>query len=122
MKYCSAITGWGIEAMQFLTDEELQCIIIFNEEVPKELIDIAILHEQSSVSDDIVVGDTIELCGKQFKVSAVGEEAMETLRSLGHCTLSFKGGSKADRSGCIMLEGEKLVPNDFYIGGFIKAY
>lgn len=122
MKYCSVITRWGNEAMQFLNNEDLQCIIIFNEGAPEELADMAILHEPAPILKEIEVGDIIELCGKHLKISAIGEEAMETLRDLGHCTLSFKGGSKPERPGCIMLEGKPVVPGDFYIGGYIKIY
>lgn len=122
MKYCTDITRWGSEAMQFLTDAELQCIIIFNEGVPAELVDMAVLHEPVPLFGTIEVGDTLELCNKQFRISAVGSEAMETLRDIGHCTLSFKGGAAAERPGCIMLEGEQLTPDDFYVGGFIKIY
>ena len=36
------------------------------------------------------------ICGKEFTISAVGSEAPHTLKELGHCTLSFKGGTEPD--------------------------
>lgn len=120
MKYHSQITGWGTEAMQFLTD--LQCIIIFNDGVPPELAEMAVLHTAAPVLAALGVDDTVVICGKVFTITAIGSEVMHTLTELGHCTLSFKGGSEAERPGCIMLEGETLLPADFTVGATIEVF
>ena len=38
------------------------------------------------------------------------------------CTLDFKGGSEAERPGCISLEGNKLTAEDLAVGGVIELY
>ena len=48
---------------------------------------------------------------------------LHTLKELGHCTLSFKGGDAAERPGCIMLQGdEPLTKDDIKAGTTIEIY
>lgn len=122
MKYSAKITGWGEDALGFLEDEDMNFIIIFNQNAPEELKEIAILHEIAELHSDVAVGDTFVICGKVYDVTAVGYEAQHTLKQLGHCTLSFKGGSVPERPGCIMLEGEPLTAADIKIGGAIEIF
>jgi PTS system glucitol/sorbitol-specific IIA component len=122
MKYHSEITGWGEEALFFLSEKEMNFIIIFNEGAPAELAEISVLHKPAPILVDLAVGDTVVLCGKVFTITAIGDEARQTLKELGHCTLSFKGGAEPERPGCIMLEGEELKVEDFTIGSLIEIY
>lgn len=124
MKFSTTIKSWGSEALDFLPpnsdEEDNNFIIIFNENAPEELADMAILHPAAPLTADPVVGDTVNICGKSYKISAVGFEALHTLRTLGHCTLNFKGGPEPEMPGCIMLEGEQLTASDIQIGGKIE--
>ena len=122
MKYCATITGWGEDALGFLADEDCNFMILFDEDAPAELAEIAVLHTKAELAADPAVGDTMMICDKVYDITAVGDEALHTLRQLGHCTLSFKGGSEPERPGCIMLEGEPLRPEDVVKGGTIEIY
>lgn len=122
MKYCSTITGWGPDALGFLKEEDCNFLILFNEDAPEELAEIAVLHTKAKLAADPAPGDTLVLCGQVYDVTAVGDEALHTLRELGHCTLSFKGGSKPERPGCIMLAGEPLTAAVIQKGGTIEIY
>lgn len=123
MKYSAKIVGWGEDALGFLEEEEMNFIIIFNENASEELKEIAILHETSTLHSDVTVGDTVIICDKVFDVTAVGSEALHTLRELGHCTLSFKGGDTPERPGCIMLQGDDpLTAADIKVGGKIEIF
>lgn len=122
MKYSTTIIGWGAEALSFLEDEDCRFVIIFNDNAPEELAEIAILHTTETLHADPAPGDTLVFCGKQYRVTAVGTEALYTLRELGHCTLSFKGGDTPERPGCIMLEGEPLTAADVQKGGKIELF
>lgn len=122
MKYHSEITGWGEEALFFLSEKEMNFIIIFNDGAPAELAEISVLHKPAPILVDLAVGDTVVLCEKVFTITAIGDEARQTLKELGHCTLSFKGGAEPERPGCIMLEGEELVAQDFTVGSLIEIY
>lgn len=122
MKYCTTITGWGGDALGFLEEEGCNFMILFNEDAPEELAEIAVLHTKAELMEDPAVGDTLILCEKVYNVTAVGDEALHTLRELGHCTLSFNGGSVPERPGCIMLEGEPITPADIKKGSTIELY
>lgn len=122
MKYHATITGWGEDALGFLEDADMNFIVIFNDNAPEELKEISILHTIEQLGEDPAVGDTMILCGKTYDITAVGSEAKQTLRQLGHCTLSFKGGSEPERPGCIMLEGEPFSASDVKVGGTIEIY
>lgn len=122
MKYSTKITGWGEEALTFLEDSENGFIIIFNKNAPEELKEIAVLHTTDGLGADPVVGDTVVICEKVYEVTAIGDEALHTLRELGHCTLCFRGDNEPERPGCIMLEGESLLPEDVVVGATIEIY
>ncbi len=120
MKYQSTIVGWGVDALGFLEIEDCNFIVIFNENAPEELVEISILHTIEELSEDPAVGDTVRICGKSFKITAIGTEALHTLRQLGHCTLCFKGGDTPECPGYMMLEGEGITSADIVKGGAIE--
>lgn len=121
MKYCAEITGWGNEAKAFL--KELNYIILFNDNAPSELAEISILHSISEIKDDIKVGDTFIIADKVFEVTAVGDEAQNTFKELGHATINFAGRDVPDLPGHIMLKGdEPLTEEDIFKGAKIEIY
>ncbi|MBS6180702.1 PTS glucitol/sorbitol transporter subunit IIA [[Clostridium] innocuum] len=119
MKYQATITGLGACALDFL-DECCNFIIIFNEDAPSELADISVLHTKCEVKEDPKKGDTVRICGVEYTISDVGWEALNTLKELGHCTLSFKGLDTVERPGIIELVGEPIKAEQLLIGGTIE--
>lgn len=122
MKYSVTITGIGPDALFFLEDCSTNFLIIFNESAPPELQEISILHTETELQGNLEIGDTVTICGKTFKISAIGSEATHTLKTLGHCTLGFNGGDTPERPGYIMLEGEAITPDDIVNGMKIEIY
>lgn len=123
MKFHCSVTGWGDEALQFLQEPDLNFIILFNENAPEELADISILHTAGNLTQEPSPGDTLILGDKIFTITTVGDEAKETLRTLGHCTIVFKGGEEPERPGCIMVEGdEALLAADIKAGMTIEIH
>lgn len=123
MKFYCEITRWGEAALSFLEDPEANFIIIFNNSAPAELAEISVLHTTANYNADPTVGDTLIICDKVFNITAIGDEVLHTLKELGHCTLSFKGGREPERPGCIMLDGEApLVKEDVRMGATIEIY
>ena len=99
MKYHTMITGWS------------------------ELAELSVLRTCEQLLAVPAPGDTVIIGEKVFTITAVGEEAKSTLRDLGHCTLSFKGGNVPERPGCIMLEGdEPLTAADIQVENLIEIY
>lgn len=105
MNYNVKVKKIGISALELY--EECGCLIIFDDIAPEELAEIAVLHEEGEIKRDIKVGDAIILGRHEYKVTAVGTEAMLTLRELGHCTFKFTGKSEAEVPGQIELEGSE---------------
>lgn len=119
IKYFAEVTGMGSCACDFL-NETCNFIIIFNEDAPSELADISVLHTKSELKADPEKGDLFRLCGKEYTISAVGWEAINTLRELGHCTLSFEGLEEAGLPGRIELVGTPITEEELRQGGTIE--
>ena len=123
MKYYCEITSWGDEALLFLDNPEANFIIIFNNNAPAELAAFSVLHTPGNYNADPAVGDMMVVCEKAFTITAIGDEALDTLKEMGHCTLSFKGGGTAERPGCIMLQGDApLTKDDISAGMTIEIF
>lgn len=103
MKYKSTVTGIGESVAEFMDGG---FIIIFNNNAPQEMADLSVLHTIEKLSQDVQVGDTFAISGKQYTVTAVGNEANYTLREMGHCTLKFDGRDSAELPGHIELRGD----------------
>ena len=114
MKYDTRISGWGECALEFL-NEDCNFLIIFNETAPQELADISVLHTVAMLQEEPCVGDTVQICDVSYTITAIGFEALHTLKELGHCCLSFSGSTQALRPGNIELKGpvftEKIILN-----------
>lgn len=119
MKYKATITKLGECSLDFL-DEYCNFIIIFDEDAPPELAEISVMHTKSKVIEDPMKGDKVHICGVEYTISDVGWEAVNTLREMGHCTLSFKGLKTVERPGIIELIGEPIKAQQLVVGGTIE--
>ena len=123
MKYDVKITGLGDMALEFLSPEmEMQFVILFNNDAPPELAEMAILHTPGVLSEDPAPGDTLKLGDKTYKITAVGDEAIHTLREMGHCTLAFSSSAEPYRPGCINLDGEIITAADVADGTILQIF
>ena len=118
LKYHSVITRISSDALHFLK-EEVPFIILFDENVPAELAEIAVLHKPEKMLAPIGTGDTVLLGEKVYDVTAVGDSVNQTMEELGHCTLCFKASDVPDRPGCIMLGGDEAPEADDFQEGTI---
>lgn len=119
MKYSTRIKEIGSEALDFKIQDNLEFIIIFNDTAPTELREIAVIQEQTQLLDIPKVGDSLSIGRMDFEITAVGEEAINTLSELGHCTISFKGAPEVERPGIIEVFGKKLYPIDVKVDDYI---
>lgn len=115
MNYKSKITGFGDMALEFLQENML---ILFNDDAPIELAELSVLHEKQELTRDVCVGDIISLGDDDYIVTAIGDEAKETLKMLGHCCLVFGGMDQVELPGQVQLKGEKLP--DLKQGDYIQ--
>lgn len=115
MGYQSTITEIGAMVQDFVSEK---MIIIFNDNAPDALRDMAVLHTIEVLDQDVAVGDRIRLGDKEYTVTAVGEEANETFKTMGHCTLMFNGFGAAQLPGHIELLGDGMP--DLAVGQTIE--
>ncbi|WP_434578205.1 PTS glucitol/sorbitol transporter subunit IIA [Thermoanaerobacterium thermosaccharolyticum] len=105
MKYKSIITSIGILVPDFLNEKMM---IIFNNNAPKELEEMSVLHTIVEFDQKIEVGDIFVIGEKKYKVTAVGDDANKTFKELGHCTLKFTGRHEVELPGQIELLGDEI--------------
>ena len=123
MKYDVTVTGLGDMALAFLDPAmEMRFVILFNDNAPAELAELAILHTQAELTEAPAPGDTMKIGEKTYKITAVGDEAIHTLKELGHCTLAFTADAEAYRPGCINLDGEIITEADVANGAVIQIF
>ena len=123
MKYDVSVTGLGDMALAFLDPAmEMRFVILFNDDAPAELAELAILHTKAELTEAPAPGDTMKIGEKTYKITAVGDEAIHTLKELGHCTLAFTADTEPYRPGCINLDGEIITEADVANGAVIQIF
>ncbi|MDO4594899.1 MAG: PTS glucitol/sorbitol transporter subunit IIA [Tissierellia bacterium] len=114
MKFRAKITEIGPLANDF---KDANIYIIFNEDVPEELKEFAILHEKVELKEDIAVGDCLKIGSSKVKITAVGTEVNKTLIELGHLTLKLDGENEPELPGTCHAENKDI---DFQVGDYIE--
>lgn len=105
MSYKSTITKIGEMALDFLSSN---IIILFNDNAPAELAEISVLHSIEPVHQDIKTGDILRIGSREYKVTAVGEEANQTFKTMGHCCIKFTGKAEVELPGQVEVKGDEL--------------
>ncbi len=104
-KYGAKITEIGDEVELFA---EENMMVIFNNTVPEELRSFAVIHEKAELLEGVEAGDVLEINGERFEILYVGNKVNETLRDIGHCTISFTGEATANLPGTMCVEKTPL--------------
>ncbi|MGL5439342.1 MAG: PTS glucitol/sorbitol transporter subunit IIA [Filifactoraceae bacterium] len=110
------ITNAGISALEMFKEHNM--IVLFDDSAPEELAEISVTHKGPPINKSICIGDILQIAGEDYIVTAVGEDANRTLKTIGHATLKFSGKDKVALPGQIELKGK--VPPRFIIGETIK--
>lgn len=104
-KYESKIVEIG-EEVEIFAEENM--LIIFNDTVPEALRMIGVVHEKTELLADVEAGDVLEINGDRFKILFVGSKVNDTLKDIGHCTISFDGENSAPLPGTMCVEKKPL--------------
>jgi PTS system glucitol/sorbitol-specific IIA component len=97
--------------------KEQKLLILFDENAPKELHDITVLHTNRKNNGEIKQNDILMIDEQAFRIHFVGDTANKTIQELGHVTLKFDG-SPEDLPGTICVE-DKPIP-DVQVGSRIQ--
>ncbi|TCS79952.1 PTS glucitol/sorbitol transporter subunit IIA [Pectinatus cerevisiiphilus] len=103
MKYSVEITSIGPLAGDLL---EAGDMVIFEQCEMEALAEVCFMHTKGELSEPVAVGDKFVIGEKTYTVTAVGEEAQHTLKTLGHCTLKFTDKAEVELPGQINLSGD----------------
>ena len=95
----------GFEDGMFITFAE--------NEATNDMADYCFLHTHGQLTQDFTLGDLFILGGKRFPLTAVGSNALDNFRSLGHITIYFDGAEEAKLPGTVHLLGH--LPTDTLI-------
>lgn len=109
--FYSKVTGIGGSVPEFV---QAGILVLFGEQVPPELQDIAIVHAPGTFEQEVVPGHVMLLGTAKFRVTAVGLVANRNLRELGHAVIKFNGLTVPELPGDLCVEA--LAIPDVKIG------
>ena len=92
-------------------------IILFGMNVPDELKAYSYIIDIEK-ANPIQPGQILMIDGISYRITAIGSEVMDTLQTMGHCTIRFNGATKAQMPGTIYVE-KKDVPS-LHVGSSIE--
>lgn len=95
-------------------------LILFSDRVPPELGAYCLLHQDGEWHRPLAVNQQLELDGKSYVITAVGDIANHNLRELGHITLLFDGGAVAELPGTVHVRGN--IPDKLPGSGNITIF
>ncbi|ULR33132.1 PTS glucitol/sorbitol transporter subunit IIA [Dickeya fangzhongdai] len=95
-------------------------LILFSDRVPPELGAYCLLHQDGEWHRPLAVNQQLELDGKSYVITAVGDIANHNLRELGHITLLFDGGAAAELPGAVHVRGN--IPDKLPSSGNITIF
>ena len=101
VKYEITSTAIGKLARKFL--ETNSSVILLDDGTHPNLAEMVVEHTPGELKEDISVGDTLTVGKQKYKVTRVGENANDTSRENGHCTLLFN--TTGSMPGQIEVEG-----------------
>ncbi len=81
--------------------------ITFSEhEIVEDMVEYCFVHKHGELAQDFTVGDVFIFDNKRFSVTAVGNNAIDNFRALGHITVYFDGAAEAKLPGAVHLLGQ----------------
>ena len=96
-------------------------LILFGQQAPPELREIAIIHDGERLLAPLAPSDTLVLGGATYEVTAVGAMANGNLAELGHVVIKATGASTTELPGEVYVaEAPLIIPTvgaDLYVFG-----
>ena len=111
------ICGLGSGALDFIDDKIL---MLFGASAGNGVEEYSVRITMPQIKKSIEAGCVMHFGKNTYKVTAIGDEAMETLRLLGHCTLRFDGSDVPVLPGTIHLDDADMP--EIVIGDTIDFY
>jgi len=103
IKYSARVKSVGAEGLEFL---KLGIMILFDEDAPKDLLEICVSHERAPLESEVMCGDFIEIVSKKYEIIYVGKEVNSSLKTMGHATIRLNWDVSDVLPGDIVVSGE----------------
>lgn len=84
--------------------------VFFRDDAPAELAEFALLHRAEAPREPVAPGQTLEIDGQRYMITAVGAVANENLSNLGHLVLKANGAPEVEMPGDVCIEARPLPP------------
>lgn len=101
-KYDITINGAGILTKDI---NKTGFLILFEDTTEDVFKEFGSLHPKAELKEDIVIGDTFNIGGNEYKVIAIGETANKSLRETGHVSIHLDEDPDLDAPSVIVLNG-----------------
>ncbi|MCA6766287.1 PTS glucitol/sorbitol transporter subunit IIA [Enterococcus hirae] len=94
-------------------------MILFGQQVPPELKDICVVHDNHETAKNVIkTGDILIIGNQEYEIKEVGSEANHNFETLGHISIYFRTGENEVLPGAIVVEPQ-IFP-EFAIGDTIR--
>ena len=103
--YDNIIKNVGPQA-EVISEEKM--FILFGDNAPDLLKDFCYTIDVKNLNGNIYRGSILEVDGKEYKITAVGNIAEKNLVDLGHVTFMFDGSKEASLPGTIYVEKSEV--------------
>ena len=113
--YENTIKDMGECAAEFQSE---RMIVIFGDSAPEEIKDFCYWVDVTPIHGTIAAGQTLNIDGQSYQITAVGSEVPTTLAGLGHCSFKFSGQTEVELLGTIYVE-DKPMP-ELKVGSVIR--
>ncbi|MDO5662181.1 MAG: PTS glucitol/sorbitol transporter subunit IIA [Brachybacterium sp.] len=106
--WTAEITSIGPDATDMI---DAGVLILFGEPVPPALADVSVVHRaDAEPARDLAPGDTLRIGEAEFILEAVGEQASQNLRDLGHVVLYVDAAGQNLLPGAVHATGTLTAP------------
>ena len=117
LTYSTKVVDIGAEAQDF---KSVDMLIFFGDEAPDALRASCFIIDVAPLSEDIQVGQTLQIGDSSYQITAVGNEVNRNLKNLGHMAVKFTGEKEAGMPGSIYVEKGQFP--DISKGTEVKIY
>lgn len=107
--YTISVTAIGPQVEEFT---EAGVWIFFQTDAPDELAEFALLHEAEAPLEPLAAGQVLEIDGRRYAITGVGDRANDNIRALGHMVLKANGAHEPELPGEVCIE-EQALPQPF---------
>lgn len=103
--YRTTVRGVGSGVADF-ADQGL--FLLFGENAPANLAEYCYTIDVTATSSDILAGQSLNIDGQSYRITAVGDVVRKNLDGLGHISINFDGSNSPTLGGTLHITGDGM--------------